>query len=40
MVFGCPSIQEHDNEALICLNFGTPENNEFSFWDKWKIYYF
>ena len=25
---------------LYCLNFGTPENNEFSIWNKWKIYYF
>ena len=22
------------------LNFGTSNNNEFSIWDKWKIYYF
>ena len=26
--------------AVLSLNFGTPENNEFSIWDKWKIYYF
>ena len=40
MVFRCPNIQTHYNEAVLCLNFGTPENNEFSIWDKWKIYYF
>ena len=36
----CPSIQAHCNEAVIYLNFGTPKNNEFSIWNKWKIYYF
>ena len=40
LVFGCPSIQAHYNEAVLCLRFGTPENNEFSIWNKWKIYYF
>ena len=40
MVFRCPNIQACCNEAVLCLNFGTPENNEFSIWDKWKIYYF
>ena len=40
MVFRCPNIQAHYNEPVVCLNFGTPENNEFSIWDKWKIYYF
>ena len=40
MVFRCPNIQAHYNEAVLCLNFGTPENNEFSIWNKWKIYYF
>ena len=40
MVFRCPNIQAHYNEAVICINFGTPENNEFSVWNKWKIYYF
>ena len=40
MVFRCPNIQAYCNEAVLCLNFGTPENNEFSIWDKWKIYYF
>ena len=40
MVFRCPNIQAHYNEALIYLNFGTPKNNEFSIWNKWKIYYF
>ena len=38
--FRCPSIQAHCNEAGIYLNFGTPKNNEFSIWNKWKIYYF
>ena len=37
---GVPNIQEHYNEAVIYLNFGTPKNNEFSIWNKWKIYYF
>ena len=40
MIFSCPNIQTDYNEAVLCLNFGTPENNEFSIWDKWKIYYF
>ena len=40
MGFSCRNIQAHYNEALLCLNFGTPENNEFFIWDKWKIYYF
>ena len=40
MVFRCPNIQVHYNEAVLCLNFGTPENDEFSIGDKWKIYYF
>ena len=40
MVFTCPNIHAHYNEAVLCLNFGTPENNEFSIWNKWKIYYF
>ena len=40
MFFWCPSIQAHCNEAVIYLNFGTPKNNEFSIWNKWKIYYF
>ena len=35
--FKCPSIQAHCNEALIYRNFGTPKNNEFSIWNKWKI---
>ena len=38
--FRGPNIQAHYNEAVLCLNFGTTENNEFSIWDKWKIYYF
>ena len=40
MGFRCPNIQTHYNEAVIYLNFGTPKNNEFSIWNKWKIYYF
>ena len=40
MVFRCPNIQAHYNEAVIYLNFGTPKNDEFSIWNKWKIYYF
>ena len=40
MVYRCPNIQAHYNEAVIYLNFGTPKNNEFSIWNKWKIYYF
>ena len=40
MIFSCPNIQTDYNEAVLCLKFGTPENNEFSIWDKWKIYYF
>ena len=40
MIFRCPNIQAHYNEAVIYLNSGTPKNNEFSIWNKWKIYYF
>ena len=40
MVFRCPNIQAQYNEAVLFLNFRTPENNEFSIWDKWKICYF
>ena len=40
MFFRCSSIQAHCNEAVVYLNFGTPKNNEFSIWNKWKIYYF
>ena len=40
MFFRRPSIQAHCNEAVIYLNFGKPKNNEFSIWNKWKIYYF
>ena len=39
MIFRCPNSQTDYDEAVLCLNFGTPENNEFSIWDKWKIYY-
>ena len=24
----------------MCPKFGTPKNNKFSIWNKWKIYYF
>ena len=40
MVYRCPNSQAHYNEAVIYLNCGTPKNNEFSIWNKWKIYYF
>ena len=40
MVFRCPNSQAHFNEAVIYLNCGTPKYNEFSIWNKWKIYYF
>ena len=30
----------HYNKAVIYLNFGTPKNDEFSIWNKWKTYYF
>ena len=40
MIFRCPNIQAHYNEAVIYLNFGTPKNNKFSIWNKWKINYF
>ena len=36
----CSNIQAHYNEAVIYLDFGTPKNDEFSIWNKWKIYYF
>ena len=40
MIFRSPNIQTDYNEAVLCVNFGTPENNEFSICPKWKIYYF
>ena len=40
MFFRGSNSQAHCNEAILCPNFGTPENNEFSIWNKWKIYYF
>ena len=40
MLFRGPYIQAHCNETVLYLNFGTPENNEFSIWNIWKIYYF
>ena len=40
MVVRCPNIQACRNKAVLCQNFGTPEKNEFSIWDEWKIYYF
>ena len=33
MIFIVPIFKAHYN-AVICLNFGTPKNNEFSIWDK------
>ena len=33
MIFRGPNIQAHCNEAVLCLNFGTPENNEFAIWN-------
>ena len=38
MIFRCPNIQTDCIEAVLCLKFGTHENNEFSIWNKWKIY--
>ena len=29
MFFRCPNNQAHCNEAVLCPNFGTPENNDF-----------
>ena len=40
VAFKCPNIKAHYHEAVIYLIFGTPKNNEFSIWNKWKIYYF
>ena len=40
MVFRCPNIQAHYNEAVIYLNFGTPKNNEISIWNKRKFFLF
>ena len=37
MVFTCPNIHAHYNEAVLCLNSGTPENNEFSFGTNGKF---
>ena len=34
IVITCPIIQAHHNEVVLCLNFGTPENNEFSIWNN------
>ena len=34
MFFRVSNIQANCNEAVLCLNFGTPENNEFSIWNK------
>ena len=35
MIFRCPNIQTDYNEAVLCIILGTPENNEFSIWDKY-----
>ena len=40
MVITRPGVQANHNEAVLGLNFVTPENNEFSIWNKWKIYCF
>ena len=40
MFFRGPNIQADCTEAVLWLNFGTPKNNEFSIWNKWKIYFF
>ena len=37
MVFRCPNIQTHYNEAVFYLNFGTPKNNEFSILEHGKF---
>ena len=34
MIFRCFNFQTDYKEAVLCLNFGTPENNEFSIWDN------
>ena len=38
--FRCPNFQALYYEAVFYLNFGTPKTNDFSIWNKWKIYYF
>ena len=49
--FGIPEIQQFENgsyrinnnaleDTQMCLNIGTPKNNEFLICPKWKIYYF
>ena len=37
MIFRCSNIGSHYNKGVIYLNFGTPKNDEFSIWNKWKI---
>ena len=40
MIFSCSNTQAHYNEVVLCLNFGTPENNEFSFGTNGKFIIF
>ena len=40
MFLGVPVFKHIVMRLLIYLNFGTSKNNEFSIWNKWKIYYF
>ena len=40
LFLGVPIFKHIIMRLLIYLNFGTPKNNEFSIWNKWKIYYF
>ena len=37
MVFRCPNIQAHFNEAVIYLNFGTPKTINFPFVSNGKL---
>ena len=37
MVFRCPNIQAHYNEAVIYLNFGTPKIMNFPFGTNGKL---
>ena len=40
MVCMCPNIQACCNEAVLCLNFGTPENKNFPFGTNGKFIIF
>ena len=38
IIFRCPKIWAHYSLVIITyLNPGTPKNNYFFIWDKWKI---